>query len=98
MELKYINPGKSLSLDAKACTGCGKCVEVCPHAVFCLADKKAAIDSRDHCMECGACAQNCPVSAIRVKSGVGCAWAVLNGIIKGGEPSCDCGNDGKTCC
>jgi len=28
-------------------------------------------------MECGACAVNCPVSAIDVKKGVGCAYAVM---------------------
>ncbi len=98
MELKYLQPGKSLFLDDAACIGCGKCVEVCPHAVFAFAAKKAFIETRDTCMECGACAQNCPTSAIRVKSGVGCAWAVINGIIKGGEPSCDCGSDKNSCC
>ncbi len=98
MELKYLRPGKSLLLDMPACIGCGRCVEVCPHAVFSLTAGKATIAARQRCMECGACARNCPSSALQVKSGVGCAAAVINGLVKGGEPSCDCGNDGKSCC
>ncbi len=33
---RYIRNGESLSLDQKACVGCGLCVEVCPHAVFAM--------------------------------------------------------------
>jgi ferredoxin len=34
------------------------------------------------CMECGACSLNCPADAIEVKSGVGCAAAVLHSMLK----------------
>lgn len=63
---------------------------VCPHAVFEIVDKKARIIDIDDCMECGACALNCQSGAISVKSGVGCAAAVLNGILTNSSPSCDC--------
>jgi ferredoxin-like protein FixX len=66
------------------------CATVCPHRVFEMKEKKAVIVDVDACMECGACSLNCPVEAINVKSGVGCAAAVLTGIFSGGQPSCDC--------
>jgi ferredoxin len=45
---------------------------------------------RDACMECGACARNCPVAALRVRAGVGCAAAVINGALgRGGDCCCE---------
>ena len=57
--------------------------ECLPHAVFSLIESKAHITDIDHCMECGACAMNCPVSAISVRKGVSCAYAVLMSILSG---------------
>jgi NAD-dependent dihydropyrimidine dehydrogenase PreA subunit len=111
---RYIRNGESLSLDEKACTGCGLCLEVCPHAVFGMvgaaetaavrgpggisggasgaaapaSGRKARIDDRGLCMECGACAMNCPAGAIAVKSGVGCAAAIIIGKLRGTAPDC----------
>jgi NAD-dependent dihydropyrimidine dehydrogenase PreA subunit len=66
---------------------------------FLIRDKKAFVTDRDKCMECGACANNCEFGAIRVNSGVGCAAAIINGMITGGPPSCDCGvESGSNCC
>jgi len=55
---------------------------------------------RDRCMECGACVGNCAFGALKVDKGVGCAAAVINSMIRGGEPSCDCSGPNKTgdCC
>jgi len=39
---------------------------------------------------------NCQTGAITVKSGVGCAAGVITGILRGTEPTCDCGPGG--CC
>ena len=93
----YLADVVTLELDAAKCTGCRMCLLVCPHAVFGIEDKKAVILRKDLCMECGACAKNCEAGAITVKSGVGCAAGVINGLIRGTEPTCDCGSDG-TCC
>lgn len=99
MTLKYLSGVATLQYDPEKCTGCKRCLEVCPHAVFAMADKKAAVADRDLCMECGACENNCEFGAIRVRSGVGCASAIINGIIRGGEPTCDCsGSPESTCC
>jgi ferredoxin len=63
---RYLPGVTTLQLDTEACVGCGMCENVCPHAVFQMKGKKAAIEDRNGCMECGACAQNCPTAAIRV--------------------------------
>ena len=98
----------TLELYPDKCIGCGMCVNVCPHAVFTMEARKAggmglslnaaksvAVFSRkEACMECGACQMNCPVDAIRVKSGVGCAAAMIRAALTGGPETC--GDNG--CC
>jgi len=97
--MKYISDVISLEFFPEKCTGCGRCVDVCPHAVFAMRDKRAVITDSDLCMECGACALNCEFGAIKVDSGVGCAAALINSMITGGPPSCDCGGTtGSDCC
>ena len=88
--MTYLKNVATLELDIETCVGCSLCVQVCPHAVFRVADGKAGIVDRDACMECGACALNCPVDAITVESGVGCALAMIVGALRGTEPTCDC--------
>ncbi|MCL2126611.1 MAG: 4Fe-4S binding protein [Treponema sp.] len=96
MTHRYLKNVVSLSFDSEKCTGCGKCVEVCPHGVFNFAEGKARVTERDLCMECGACALNCPAEAITVNAGVGCAAAYIFGWLTGGEPACGC--SGGECC
>jgi NAD-dependent dihydropyrimidine dehydrogenase PreA subunit len=98
--MKYIPDVSTLSLNTGRCTGCGMCTEVCPHNVFAIKDKKAVILDKDLCMECGACFLNCAFGALSVDRGVGCAVAIINSMINGGEPSCDCSgsNDKNSCC
>lgn len=96
--LVYLKNVVTLTLDAAKCNGCGLCSEVCPHGVFEVAQRKAKIINIDSCMECGACAMNCAKAAISVKSGVGCAAGIINGLLRGTEPSCDCGGSKSSCC
>ena len=108
MNLLYYTSAISLELDAARCTGCGRCVDVCPHDVFALVRPSAPADAlgapahtrrraeivrRDHCMECGACARNCASGALTVTAGVGCATAIINGMRRGTEPTCGGGGD-----
>ena len=98
MKLRYLKNIVTLSLDAEKCIGCGMCIEVCPHSVFKMIDKKAVIKDKDACMECGACSKNCPVNAIIVKAGVGCASAIYRGLITNSEPTCGCSENKNNCC
>lgn len=94
----YLKDVVTLELDQLKCNGCKMCTIVCPHDVFLIKDRKAFIDKKDLCMECGACEMNCPENAISVRSGVGCAAGIINGLISGGEPSCDCSSSNSSCC
>jgi NAD-dependent dihydropyrimidine dehydrogenase PreA subunit len=85
----------TLMLMPHRCTGCGRCVEVCPHGVFAIEGRKARLVNADGCMECGACQVNCVSGAIKVESGVGCASALIRAALTGKEPNCG-GPDG--CC
>ncbi|MFC2140796.1 mercury methylation ferredoxin HgcB [Acidobacteriota bacterium] len=97
----YLKDVVTLRLDKEKCTGCGMCINVCPHAVFDMNSRKAIISDRDACMECGACAQNCPAEAISVNAGVGCAAAIIKGTLARTAPSCGPGEScesNKACC
>lgn len=95
---RYLKNVATLEYDASLCIGCRLCVEVCPHNVFRMKDKRAEILDKDKCMECGACAINCSPQALTVEKGVGCAAAVIFGFINGTEPNCDCGPSSSSCC
>ena len=88
--LIYLNDVVTLKLEQEKCVGCGVCLSVCPHAVLSLTNGKIEIADRDACMECGACARNCPAEALNVRSGVGCAVAVINAMLGRKSSSCCC--------
>ena len=75
---RYLEEVATLELDQSLCIGCGRCLEVCPHQVFEMVNKRVQLADRDACMECGACALNCPVAALKVDAGVGCATGLIN--------------------
>ena len=90
MSMTYLKDVVTLAYDPAKCSGCGRCPEVCPHGVFVMDGRRAALTERDACMECGACARNCAEGAITVRAGVGCAWAiVLSRLRKTEEICCD---------
>lgn len=80
--LRYIEGVATVTLDRNICVGCSMCINVCPHQVFSITEKKAFLIDKDGCMECGACAANCPVGAINVTPGVGCASLIINQFFK----------------
>jgi len=92
---RYLRNVATLILEADSCVGCKKCVQVCPHGVFAIKEKKMCIAHKNYCMECGACALNCPAGAIKVAAGVGCASFFINKWFRGSE-SC-CGTE-RDCC
>ena len=88
--MKYLKNVVTLEYDPEKCTGCRRCLEVCPRTVFEMRDKKARIIDKDRCIECGACANNCQYEALTVDAGVGCATAIIYSMLQGGEPDCSC--------
>lgn len=88
--MKYLANVVTLEYFPEKCTGCRRCIEVCPRQVFEIRDKKAIILDRDRCIECGACANNCEYEALDVEAGVGCATAIIQGKLAGTEPDCTC--------
>ena len=93
--LRYLPDVVTLEIETEKCTGCGLCINVCPHEVFSVENGKARIADRDACIECGACALNCGPGAISVHAGVGCAVAIIKGWLTGAEPSCGCAGTGE---
>jgi ferredoxin len=90
----------SLRYEPDRCVNCGRCTQVCPHAVFANGPGRVELVRPSACMECGACALNCPAQAIVVQSGVGCAWAMISAALKGKDmdTECSCGGDDGSCC
>jgi ferredoxin len=83
------------------CINCRRCTQVCPHGVFTEGKEHAELVRPSDCMECGACAVNCPAGAIEVRSGVGCAAAMIGAAIRGKDmdsAECTCGGENGTCC
>nr|MDO8109284.1 4Fe-4S binding protein [Candidatus Sigynarchaeota archaeon] len=68
-------------IDAKTCTGCGTCAEVCPFGLPVQAESgKYEIPRPDLCTECSACKKNCPAKAIHMseQKGCGCLYDVAS--------------------
>ena len=93
--LVYLKDVVTLQLDENKCTGCGMCLDVCPHDVFKMNSSHAVIQNRDACMECGACSRNCPFGAVSVDVGVGCAAAVINSLLGREGGACSCSIDAE---
>lgn len=87
----------TLAYDPGLCSGCGLCAVVCPHRVFESGGGVAILRRPELCIECGACQRNCAPGAIHVRSGVGCASALLRAALFGGEAACCCAGQKDTC-
>lgn len=46
------------------CTGCRRCLSVCPQACITMGENDRAHIEDSHCLSCGRCAEVCPVQAI----------------------------------
>jgi NAD-dependent dihydropyrimidine dehydrogenase PreA subunit len=84
-ELRYLPNVSTLKFEESLCSGCGSCLQVCPHGVFEAngSGRRVRIADFDGCMECGACQNNCPTGAIALTPGVGCAAYIIKSWRKG---------------
>ncbi len=95
MPREYLKNVTTVKVDAEKCTGCGLCVDLCPHRVLRMEEGKVVVHHPDKCIECGACSKNCPTEAVSVQAGVGCAYAMIAGKLRGKAPCC---GPGSGCC
>ena len=95
--LRYLEDVVTLRFDVEKCTGCQLCTMVCPHGVFEMDGNRARIVDLGACMECGACQRNCAFGAIDVKSGTGCAAAIIASWFNNGVVECGPGGAGPAC-
>ena len=51
-------------VNSERCTGCGRCVSVCPAQAISLDPAGRAVVNTALCQSCGVCASQCPVQAI----------------------------------
>jgi len=71
-------PGRPVLLDPNICTGCNKCVEVCPMDIFIANPDKGKppiLLHPDECWYCGCCVLDCPKPGA-IKSNFPLMWRV----------------------
>ncbi|MGZ4199725.1 MAG: 4Fe-4S dicluster domain-containing protein [Caldimonas sp.] len=66
--------GRRPDVDARRCTGCGRCVAVCEPRLLSLEavgwEKFSVLHDRDRCTGCSLCAVSCPFDAITMRGKV----------------------------
>ena len=70
----YLSQGKILLdlataiVDEKACSGCGKCIDICPYKAISLEEVKgSAMVVEAKCKACGSCSSTCPTGAMQIR-------------------------------
>jgi NADH:ubiquinone oxidoreductase subunit F (NADH-binding)/(2Fe-2S) ferredoxin/NAD-dependent dihydropyrimidine dehydrogenase PreA subunit len=54
-------------VDEEKCTGCGRCLKICPSDAIRGQEKEAHIIDNERCIKCGACMEICRFEAIKVE-------------------------------
>jgi ferredoxin len=59
-----------ITIDQERCSGCRRCVDICPSLLYVFAEKKAAVrgDGARDCILCGQCLAACGEDAIAITS------------------------------
>ncbi|MDR1796851.1 MAG: ferredoxin family protein [Clostridiales Family XIII bacterium] len=60
----------SIEVDRAACTGCGRCADICPGSLLALDESGAAFIARpERCWGCASCVKECAAQAIALYLG-----------------------------
>ena len=59
------NKKPEIIVEQETCTGCYRCIEVCPKGVFKFEDGKSHVVHLNECIICTACFRQCPAGAIK---------------------------------
>jgi ferredoxin len=78
------------AINDQLCSGCGKCVTVCPVEAMSLVsandahqpNRKKALLNEERCLGCGLCVRNCNIKSIILKSRAKRVLTPLNGVHK----------------
>lgn len=61
-------------INASRCSGCGRCIAICPLRLFAFEQqgwrKVSVLQDSDACNGCAKCAANCPLEVIEMKKQV----------------------------
>jgi len=82
----FLNPVHTTNyiaaFNAEACSGCEKCVKICPVGAFEQTGNKKQERkvhfSGDHCLGCGVCVRACPSNALRLEARAVRVYTPLN--------------------
>jgi len=55
-------------IDEETCTGCGACVDICPHKILYLDDEKCKVTDETRCDRSKGCEHVCPTGAITIQN------------------------------
>lgn len=70
--------GEHIKIRFDDCTGCGKCIKICPLNVYKMENQKPFVNCEDDCIHCNLCRDCCPVHAISIQH----SWKEAIGIAK----------------
>lgn len=64
--MKYEKMKRTIEINALTCIQCGKCVKVCPSAIFVDQKDSHKIDTQydESCIACGHCVDSCPTDSV----------------------------------
>ena len=55
------------TIDSEKCTGCGRCIRLCPQQAIKGEKNKPAVIELDRCVRCGICREACRFEAVLVE-------------------------------